>query len=88
MKGCVVVMHSKIGVLGDRESILGFAALRLDVHSVEGESQALDLFQKLVQSEEYAVLYVTEALAEPLRVEMGRVKGSGVPAVTVIPNFR
>ena len=78
-------MCDKIGVLGDKESILVFAALGLDVHPVEREEQALEMFQSLVQSRQYAIVYVTEALADLLQGEIRRVRDKLVPAVTIIP---
>lgn len=61
----------KIAVLGDRDSIYGFAALGLSVFPAEDGAQGARMFRRLSEQEgedRYAVIYITEALAaEPFR---------------------
>ena len=75
----------KIGVIGDRQCITGFLALGLSVYTVEDETQAQEAFRRLMRSEQYAVLYLTEAIAEPLEPEIARYRDGASPAVIVIP---
>src|SRR5699024_8853325 len=63
-KGCVRRMY-KIAVLGDRDSVLGFRALGLDTFFVEDTEEARHTLHRLAR-ENYAIIYMTEALAEPL----------------------
>ena len=60
----------RVAVVGDYDSIYGFAALGLDVHPVEDKEEALKLIRRLA-SEEVAVIYLTEALATALREPLG-----------------
>lgn len=74
----------KIGVIGDRESVLGFLALGFSVREAEDE-EAARLALKEMGSGEYAVIYITEAYAARLEEEIARYKDSPLPAVVVIP---
>ena len=74
----------KIGVLGDRDSVLGFKALGLEVFPVQEPGQARALLHRLAR-EEYAILYITETLAAQLPEEMARYRKALTPAVILIP---
>ena len=52
----------KIAVLGDRDSIYGFAALGLDTYPVYDPTEAVRTLRRLAEGN-YAVIYITEALA-------------------------
>ena len=54
----------KIAVLGDRDSVLGFKALGLDIVPTEGVEEGRQALHKLAK-EEYAIIYVTEQLRSP-----------------------
>ena len=74
----------KIGVLGDRDSVLGFKALGLDVFpeaTVEGARKTLHRLAK----ENYAVIYLTEQLAVDMQEEIARYKDDLTPAIILIP---
>ena len=75
----------KIAVIGDRQSVMGFAALGLAVYPEEEPGHALETFKRLARSEQYAIIYVTEALVKPLEQEIHRYKDSVAPAVIIIP---
>lgn len=74
----------KIGVLGDRESVLGFQALGLEVFPVQDPGEARSLLHRLAR-EEYAILYMTETLAAQLPEELARYRKALTPAVILIP---
>ena len=76
----------KIGVLGGRETVIGFKALGLDVFPVETESEARQTLRRLSRPEEqYAIIYVEENLALALENEIARLKDDVTPAVILIP---
>ena len=80
----------KIAVLGDRDSVLGFKALGLDIFPVEGVEEGRQTLHKLAKpsadsSAEYAIIYVTEQLAQSIRGDIDRYKTSVTPAVILIP---
>ncbi|HHW30845.1 MAG TPA: V-type ATP synthase subunit F [Clostridiaceae bacterium] len=76
-------MH-KIGVLGDKDSILGFKALGLSVFPVTDKNEAAETLHRLAK-EEYAVIYVTEQVAEKIQEHIDRYKDSRLPAIVPIP---
>lgn len=82
-KGCVIFM-AKIAVIGDRDSVLGFRALGLEVHTVEDSTQARHLLRKAAE-EGCAAVFLTEALAAPLQEEIDRYKEALTPAIVLIP---
>lgn len=77
----------RIGVIGDRESVLGFKAVGFDVaDTVEYEVAALALED--FASKNYAIIYITEQIAELLEEETEKFKDSPSPAIIVLPNNR
>jgi len=74
----------KIAVLGDKDSVLGFRALGLDVFSADSAEQARPILHRLAR-EGYAIIYLTEQLATGLSAEMARYKDELTPAIILIP---
>ncbi len=74
----------KIAVLGDRDSIYGFAALGLEVFPVADSETGAKTLRRLAE-QEYAVIYITEALAQGLVPELDRYREGLLPAVIPIP---
>ena len=78
-------MH-KIGVLGGRETVMGFKALGLEVYPVENAEEARRTFRDVTSGEnQLAILYVEENLAEGLQRDIDRCKDKPTPAVILIP---
>ena len=59
---------SKIAVMGDYDSIYGFAALGLDIFPVTDKEEGGALLHRLVGSN-YQVIYMTEQLGEILSAD-------------------
>lgn len=74
----------KIAVLGDKDSVLGFRALGLDVFSADSAEQARPILHRLAK-EGYAIIYLTEQLASGLHAEIARYKDELTPAIILIP---
>lgn len=74
----------KIAVLGAYDSIYGFAALGLDTYPVSDGIEGLRTFRKLAEGQ-YAVIYITEALAAQLSDEIEKYREQYLPAVIQIP---
>lgn len=76
----------KIGIVGDKDSILGFMALGFAVRACDGKDDALRHIRKLA-AEEYAVIFVTEDIMEKFAEtnELERYKTQPVPAIIAIP---
>lgn len=76
----------KIAVMGDRDSIYGFATLGLDTFPITDTSLAGKKLRDLAESN-YAVIYVTEALAAVMDAEIDRYRASRLPAIILIPGI-
>ncbi len=78
----------KIGIIGDRNSVLGFMAVGFAVHDVQGADEAARKISELVKSGEYAVIFITEDLARATEEERAKYKDMPLPAITVIPSSK
>lgn len=76
----------KIAVLGDYDSIYGFAALGLDICPVNSPEEAKKTFVQLAEAKT-GIIYVTEALVAVLKHEIDRYKDAIVPTVIQIPGI-
>ena len=74
----------KIAVMGDRDSVLGFRALGLDVFPVEEATEARRQLHQLARND-YAVIYITEQLSSLIPAEIDRYKDEVTPAIILIP---
>ena len=74
----------KIAVMGDRDSVMGFRALGLEVFPESDAASARHTLHRLAKSE-YAIIYITEQLASQLSEDIARYSGSATPAVILIP---
>ena len=80
----------KIAVLGDRDSIYGFAALGLSVFPAEDGAQGARMFRRLSEQEgedRYAVIYITEAAAAGIEAAIDRYREQPLPSVILIPGI-
>lgn len=74
----------KIAVMGDRDSVYGFAALGLDVYPIEDPKEAVKTL-KLLAGSNFAVVYITEALAVKIENEIETYRLKKLPAIILIP---
>lgn len=74
----------KLAVLGDHDSIYGFAAIGLDTFPVEDTEEAAKVLKKLSDSD-YAVIYITESLQSILESEIDNYISMETPAIIPIP---
>ncbi len=74
----------KIAVLGDYDSIYGFAALGLDTFPVSAHGEALEILRRLAEGG-YGIIYVTEAWAAELKHEIEKYQNRVTPAIIQIP---
>ncbi len=78
---------SKIAVVGDKDSILGFKALGLSVYPVTDHEKAGRLVHQLAK-DDFAVIFITESLAVELRETIDRYQTQPFPAIIMIPGNR
>ncbi|MEG1427054.1 MAG: V-type ATP synthase subunit F [Oscillospiraceae bacterium] len=74
----------RIAVLGDRDSIYGFAALGLDVYPVLSAEEGGKTLKSLADGR-YAVIYITESLCKDLEHELAHYRSAPLPAIIPIP---
>ena len=74
----------KIAVVGDKDSVLGFKALGLDVRPVESVDEAKRTVHELAR-DNCAIIYLTEQLAAQMQPEIERYKDALTPAIILIP---
>ena len=75
----------KIGIIGERESVLGFMAIGFTVREADSLEKAAEELHALAKSGEYAIIYITESYAAALEAETARYKDSPLPAIITLP---
>ena len=81
-------MAKNIAVIGDSESIKGFAAIGLDIFPSDETEDIPKLVRKLIDSERYAVIYLTEEVYEMAEKERARCAEKLTPALIPIPGVK
>ena len=78
-------MHNgKIVVIGDKDLILAFKAIGMDVFSADTQEEAEKLVRKLAK--EYAIIFITEDLAQKIDQLLMKYKTKAYPAIIPIPS--
>jgi len=75
----------KIGVIGDKDTVLAFKSLGVDIFPVLDEKEADQHLVRLAQ-ENYAVIFLTEQLAENMKERLDLYRNRMIPAITLIPS--
>ncbi len=81
-------MAKGIAVIGDSESIKGFGAIGLDIYPCDDFENAAHLLRNIADSDNYAVIYMTEELFELAEKERTRYESRMVPAIIPLPGVR
>lgn len=76
----------KVGVVGDKDSILGFLALGIDIFPAYESDEIKKTIHKLVE-EGYAIIYITEQASLLAQESIARYKDNQMPAIIVIPGI-
>lgn len=74
----------RIAVMGDQDSIYGFAALGMEPFPVTNPQEGAKKLRELAESD-YAIIYVTEALGAQIEKEIDSYRSSELPAIILIP---
>lgn len=75
----------KIGVIGDRDSVLGFMAVGFSVRIADDAESAGKALDELA-GDDCAAVFITEELAEKLTDAISRYKDKKLPAIVMIPS--
>ena len=78
---------NKIAVMGDYDSIYGFASLGLSTFPVEGQEDAVRTLKNLASSG-YGIIYITEELAALTEKQIEKYKEVMTPAIIQIPGVK
>ena len=76
----------KIGVIGDRDSALGFKAVGLDVFPCATADEAKKVLKDIAK-EDFAIIFITESLAKDMREAVDQYKDQKLPAIIPIPGM-
>lgn len=76
----------KIGVIGDKQSVLGFKAVGLDVFDCSTSEEAKNIMRKIAK-EDYAIIYVTESMCSDIMDEINEYNTVRLPAIVPIPGM-
>ena len=78
----------KMAVMGDWDSIYGFSALGLDTFrfTPEESEEAGKTLRKLAEGD-YAVIYITEQLADVIEHDIEHYRSQPKPAIILIPGI-
>lgn len=74
----------KIAVIGDYDSIYGFATLGLSICPVKNREEARAKLRQLAEGQ-YGIIYITEAAAAQLGSELDEYRENILPAIIQIP---
>lgn len=74
----------KIGVIGGKDSVLGFKAVGLDVFPCSQSEEAKKILHQLAK-DDYAIIYITEILAADMAKDIDKYKDARLPAIIPIP---
>lgn len=75
----------KVAVVGDKDSILGFKALGIDVFPVIEKDEARRVVDTLAR-DKYGIIFITEQTASLIPNTIERYNNQMLPAVILIPS--
>lgn len=75
----------KIGVVGDKDSVLAFKALGVDVFTVTSGEEARKTVDTIARNR-YGIIFITEQIAQLIPDTIARYDKEIIPAVILIPS--
>lgn len=78
---------SRVAVLGERDAVLGFQASGAVVFCADSPDEAKAALEQVLK-DGYAILLVTENIAEALKAELAPLYDRPEPVITVLPDAR
>jgi len=77
----------RIGVIGEKDAVLGFKSLGFSVFPVESKELAEKTLAELAENN-YAVIYITEQTAAKIADKINQYRERRFPAVVPIPGIQ
>lgn len=81
-------MNKKIAIMGDSESIKGFAAVGFDLYELDRSEDAEKLLRTAAESGDYGIIYITEEYYALLTKECARYSEQLTPAIIPLPGIK
>ncbi|MBL4932349.1 V-type ATP synthase subunit F [Clostridium paridis] len=78
-------MYKKVGVIGDKDSVLAFKALGIDVFPVTEKEESRKTVDRLAMSD-YAIIFITEQIAKDIQETIERYNKMTIPSIILIPS--
>ncbi len=75
---------SKVAVVGDKTSVLGFKALGVDTYPLEKPEDGRDVWPQ-IREQNYAVIFITEPVYKVMEDLFEEIFEQITPAITIIP---
>lgn len=75
----------KLGILGEKKTIVGFRALGVETFGIGGKEDLERVFEDL---DNFAILFITEEIAQEYEKELQRLEQRVLPAVLIIPGIQ
>lgn len=75
----------KIGIIGERDSVLGYMAIGFSVHEAADTAEAGRILHRLAQDESYAIIFIVENYAAELEADIAAYRDKPLPAIVTLP---
>lgn len=75
---------SRIGIIGDADSVLGFKVFGLDAYACLTKEEAAETLHRIAK-EDYGIIYITEKYYKEISAEIARYDQLRIPAIVPIP---
>jgi len=75
----------RVGVIGDKDTVLAFKALGVDIFPVISPEEAKKALRAMAR-EKYAVIFITEQISVQIEDMIGEYENEVLPAIILIPN--
>lgn len=81
-------MPEKIAIIGDSESIKGFAAIGFEIIECENPEKANHILRSTVEADVYSIIYMTEEMFLACEKERKKHEEKTLPAIIPVPGLR
>ncbi len=81
-------MAERIAIIGDKESVKGFAAIGFDIIECDEPERANSILKTAVETELYTIIYMTEELYVSAEKECKKYEEVQLPAIIPVPGIK
>lgn len=84
----MIFMADKIAIIGDRESIKGFAAIGFDIIECNSGEKASSVLRATAETGEYSIIFMTEQMFSFAEKECKKYEEKQLPAIIPVPGIK